>query len=58
MLNKVAGLPDNTGRKSSQVISNGADSSLGRSFAPELAENPGKNGILELPHGRGTFRPG
>jgi putative cardiolipin synthase len=55
MLNKVAGLPDNTGRKSSQVISNGADSSLGRNFAPELAENPGKNGILEIPHGRDAF---
>ncbi len=55
ILSKVAGLPDNTGRKFSQVISNGADSSLGRHFAPELAENQGKNGIIELPHGRDAF---
>lgn len=55
ILNKVAGLPDNSGRIASQVISNGADSSLGRTFAPQLAANPLKNGLLELPHGRDAF---
>ena len=55
ILNQLAGLPDNSGRKSSQVIDNGADSSLGKRFAPELAENPDKNGIIELPHGRDAF---
>jgi putative cardiolipin synthase len=55
ILNQLAGLPDNSGRKSSQVINNGADSSLGRHFASELAENPGKNGIFELPLGRDAF---
>ena len=52
ILNQLAGLPDNSGRKFSQVIDSNADSSLGRRFAPELAENSEKNGIIELPHGR------
>jgi putative cardiolipin synthase len=55
ILNQLAGLPDNSGRESSQVISNGADSSLGKMFAPELAENSGKNGVIELAHGRDAF---
>jgi putative cardiolipin synthase len=55
ILNQLAGLPDNSGRKSSQVIDNGADSSLGERFASELAENPDKNGIIELLHGRDAF---
>ena len=55
LLNRLAGLPDNSGRDFSQVIDNGAESSLGRRFAPGLAENPGTNGVLELAHGRDAF---
>ena len=55
LLNRFAGLPDNSGREFSQVIDNGAESSLGKRFAAGLAENPGKNGVVELPHGRDAF---
>lgn len=55
ILNKVAGLPDNSERKSSKVVGAGADSSLGKLFAPKLAKNTDKNGIVELPRGRDAF---
>jgi len=55
LLNKLAGLPDNSGRQSSQAVSDGADTSLGKLFAAELAENPDKNGVIELPRGRDAF---
>jgi len=55
ILNRVAGLPDNSGRQSSQVIDNGADTPLGRRFAQALGGNPDKNGVIELPHGRDAF---
>jgi len=55
LLNAVAGLPDNTGRQSSQVITDGPDSLFGRNFAPKLAAHPDENGILEVPRGRDAF---
>ena len=55
ILNKLAGLPDNSSRQSSQVIIDGADTSLGKLFAAELAKNPDKNGVIELPRGRDAF---
>lgn len=55
ILNLLAGLPDNADVPTSQTISNGADSSLGKRYAPALAENPDKNGVVELLHGRDAF---
>jgi putative cardiolipin synthase len=55
LLNRLAGLPDNSGRDFSEVIDNGVESSLGKRFALGLAENPGQNGVVELPHGRDAF---
>lgn len=55
ILNSVAGLPDNIGRKPSRVVTDTADTTFGRNFAPKLAANPDKNGVLEIPRGRDAF---
>ena len=48
-------LPDISGRSASTAIDDGAATSLGREFAPELAAHPGKTGVFLLPHGRDAF---
>ena len=49
------GLPDNDSRTQSQVITDGADTQIGRQFAADLDANPGRNGIFLLPDGRDAF---
>lgn len=49
------GLPDNSGRTSSDVIADTDDSKLGRIFGQGKATHPGLNGVIELPHGRDAF---
>jgi len=48
-------LPDISGRTVSTAIDDGAATSLGREFAPELASHPGEAGVFLLPDGRDAF---
>ena len=48
-------LPDISGRTVSNAIDDGAVTSLGREFAPDLAAHPGKAGVFLLPDGRDAF---
>ena len=55
--NAFTGLPDNSNRRPSQVISDSdsRNSHLASLHAERLEEHPGQNGIVELPDGRGAF---
>jgi putative cardiolipin synthase len=55
ILKKLAGPPDISQRTPSQIIADGADTTLGESFAPLLADNPDNNGLYELAHGLDAF---
>ncbi len=48
-------LPDISNRAESFAVSDGSATFLGRTYAGELTANPGKAGILLLPHGRDAF---
>jgi putative cardiolipin synthase len=50
-------LPDNSQRHESRAISvsEGQQTNIGRRVAPDLAANPGKNGVLMLKSGRDAF---
>jgi putative cardiolipin synthase len=48
-------LPDISSRTESLVISDGADTTLGREFSKELAANPDKTGVYLLGNGRDAF---
>ena len=49
------GLPDNSSRKRSEVIANGADAPLGKMFGEKVSERPDQNGVLLLAQGRDAF---
>jgi hypothetical protein len=51
----MAGLTDISQRTPSQVIADGADSTHGKTLAPLLADNPGKNRMYELARGLAAF---
>jgi putative cardiolipin synthase len=48
-------LPDNAGRTGSAVITDGADTRLGRGFGDDVAAHPDLNGVLLLAEGRDAF---
>jgi len=49
------GLPDNSSRKRSEVIDDGADTRLGRMFREKVSEHPDQNSVLLLRKGRDAF---
>ncbi len=51
----LTGLPDNSRKARSDVVTDTNDTRLARRFEEARAANPGLNGILELPHGRDAF---
>ena len=48
-------LPDISSRPPSYMIDDGADTTLGRRYGPQVAEHPGKTGVFLLPDGRDAF---
>ncbi len=54
-LGACAKLPDNSGRESSQVISDGESTSLGRAFKPQIEQHPGQSGVFLLGNGLDAF---
>ncbi len=50
-----ANLPDNDGRISSQVISDGENTSLGQAFNPQIEQHPAQSGVLLLGNGLDAF---
>jgi putative cardiolipin synthase len=55
VLGGCAKLPDNSERKSSQVISDGESTSLGQAFKPQIEQHPGQSGVLLLGNGLDAF---
>jgi putative cardiolipin synthase len=48
-------LPDNSARSESHAIHGGSETTLGESFAADIAAHPGQAGVLLLGHGRDAF---
>lgn len=55
VLNRVAGLPDNSDRPYSELLSADVRSRLGDGIEPLVAAHPGETGLYELPRGLDAF---
>jgi putative cardiolipin synthase len=55
LLSACGGLPDNTNRPESQVITDGVDTQLGALFREAIHDNVPNSGLIELPRGRDAF---
>ena len=55
VLNRVAGLPDNSDRAYSELLPADVGSRLGSGIEPLVAAHPGETGLYELPRGLDAF---